>query len=170
MVQPYGFISVVKTTPMIPQHTYQTLTVFQYGWSCMLWWFYSRGGKIFKTSRSDLKIVGARWVKQVPYWGPTNIKCHHIQFSCTSDTAPRIWALGGLRVWKRKYVTMAKLLRYFASLSWQPACTYMVVSFNRLPLLSMLILCHHFMVILRSIINAAVIPLTVLWNVSMYEI
>ena len=94
----------------------------------MLEWFYNRGANIFKTSRRDLKIVGARWVKQVPYWGPTNIKCHHIQFSCTGNMTPRIWALGGLRVCRNKCVTMAKLLRYFASLSWQPSLMYMVVT------------------------------------------
>jgi hypothetical protein len=39
------------------------------------------GAQIFQTSRNHLKILGARRVKQVPYWGSISVRCHHTTYS-----------------------------------------------------------------------------------------
>ena len=55
----------------------------------------TRGAQIFRKCRSYLKILCTRKMTWSKFHsdGPTNIRCHHTNFSCLGDLSPRICLL-----------------------------------------------------------------------------
>jgi hypothetical protein len=54
---------------------------------CCKWYTHAKGAQIFQKYRHQKGNM-----KQVPYFGPTNIRHHHTKFSCRGSVAPMVCA------------------------------------------------------------------------------